>query len=400
MSFFRRIGNAALNATSNVVSGVTSGARRLASAVVPETVQRRISSFNDWLTSYVNPTQINQVLDEVTEHVRRNYPPRQPFEIREARSALRRFTTQFIIEGRNGYSPQSFFNDTRQAVTNLLKNNRRTKVKLILRCNMERISLVSETGTIVEPAAFHSNVEVNLEATDEDELYNAMVDRALETMATFQMRGSNWTFQSIIALEIHTVAYRPLRGSSYIELPEVLAKKKAIINMKNKDEKCFTWSILRALNPIENNPERIDKTLKAKEDTLNMKDIEYPVTLKAIDRVEKQNPSISINVFGYESYRCDPYIYPLKISKYTDRTPINLLMISDGEKTHYCLIKNMSRLLSSQTSKTEHVQHFCLSCLNPFHSKESLSKHLEYCNEHEAVKIEMPKKDQSFHLQI
>ena len=70
--------------------------------------------------------------------------------------------------------------------------------------------------------------------------------------------------------------------------------------MKNKDEKCFTWSILRALNPIENNPERIDKTLKAKEDTLNMKDIEYPVTLKAIDRVEKQNPSISINVFGYE----------------------------------------------------------------------------------------------------
>lgn len=225
-------------------------------------------------------------------------PPRQPFEIREARSALRRFTTQFIIEGRNGYSPQSFFNDTRQAVTNLLKNNRRTKVKLILRCNMERISLVSETGTIVEPAAFHSNVEVNLEATDEDELYNVMVDRALETMATFQMRGSNWTFQSIIALEIHTVAYRPLRGSSYIKLPEVLAKKKAIINMKNKDEKCFTWSILRALNPIENNPDRIDKTLKAKEDTLNMKDIEYPVTLKAIDRVEKQNPSISINVFG------------------------------------------------------------------------------------------------------
>ena len=66
-------------------------------------------------------------------------------------------------------------------------------------------------------------------------------------------------------------------------------------------------------------------------------------------------------------------------------------MISDGEKTHYCLIKNMSRLLSSQTSKTEHVQHFCFSCLNPFHSKESLSKHLEYCNEHEAVKIEMPK---------
>lgn len=51
-------------------------------------------------------------------------------------------------------------------------------------------------------------------------------------MATFQMHGSNWTFRSIIALEIHTVAYEPVRGSSYIPLPKVLALKKVIINIK------------------------------------------------------------------------------------------------------------------------------------------------------------------------
>ena len=74
MSFFRRIGNAALSAATNVVSGVASGTRRLVSAVVPEAVQRRVNTFTDWVTSYVAPTQINQVLDEITEHVRRNYP--------------------------------------------------------------------------------------------------------------------------------------------------------------------------------------------------------------------------------------------------------------------------------------------------------------------------------------
>ena len=77
----------------------------------------------------------------------------------------------------------------------------------------------------------------------------------------------------------------PLRGSSYIELPKELKDKKAIINMKNDDDKCFLWCVLRALNPVEKNKERIDGTLKSKIDTLNMKDIKYPITLQDIKKV-------------------------------------------------------------------------------------------------------------------
>lgn len=42
----------------------------MASAVVPEAVQTRIRSFINWLANYVESTQINQVLDEVVEHVK------------------------------------------------------------------------------------------------------------------------------------------------------------------------------------------------------------------------------------------------------------------------------------------------------------------------------------------
>ena len=70
--------------------------------------------------------------------------------------------------------------------------------------------------------------------------------------------------------------------------------------MKNEDNKCFTWSELRALDPREEHAERIDKDLKQKEDSLNMTAIEYPVSLKAIDKFERQNPTISINVYGHE----------------------------------------------------------------------------------------------------
>ena len=305
------------------------------------------------------------------------------FELKESKSALRKFTMQYTIEGRAGYDPESFMTDVKRSVINFLRKNRRTKVKLILRCNMEKNNI--STGEVITlKTAFNSNPEVNLEGTDVDDLYNTMADRVLEAMATFQRDGSNWTFKSIICLEIHTVVYEPLKGNSYIPLPPKLAQKKAIINMKNEDDKCFTWSVLRALNPREEHAERIDKDLNKKEDSLNMTGIVYPVQLNAIDKFERQNPTISINVFGYEES-----IYPLRVSKCGDREVVNLLLISDEEKQHYCLIKSMSRLLSSQTSKRNGVQYYCMRCLNPFHSQESLDKHLEYCSAHEAVKIEM-----------
>jgi hypothetical protein len=53
------------------------------------------------------------------------------------------------------------------------------------------------------------------------------------------------------------VRYRPLRGSSYIPLPIKLRTKRAIINVKNKDNKCFMWSVLAVLYPPQRDSERI-----------------------------------------------------------------------------------------------------------------------------------------------
>ena len=128
-----------------------------------------------------------------------------------------------------------------------------------------------------------------------------MTERIIENMAAMQqVEGSGWRFHSIIRLELHTVSYNPLRGETWVALPKELANKGAIINPKNEDNKCFLWCVLRALNHCGKNSERIDKKLKEKENTLNMEGIEYPVSLKDIDKFESQNPSISITVLGYE----------------------------------------------------------------------------------------------------
>ena len=135
--------------------------------------------------------------------------------------------------------------------------------------------------------------------------------------------------------------------------------------MQNEDNKCFLWCVLRALNLRKKHDERIDKELKLKENTLDMDGIEYPISLKDINKFEKQNLTISITVLGYD----EKGVYPLRNSDNTDREHnITLMLKEQDEVKHYCLVKD------------------------PFNNQEAFDKHKEYCDEYETVKTELPKK--------
>ena len=136
--------------------------------------------------------------------------------------------------------------------------------------------------------------------------------------------------------------------------------------------------------PQEKNAERLSKQMRKDSEKFDWTGIEFPVSLKQIDKFENNNP-YAINVLGYE----DAVIYPLRISKKNDQV-INLLFIANEETNHFCWIKNMSRLLSKQGSDHNGKIYFCYRCLNSFPSVKSLEKHTEYCQNNEAVKIEMP----------
>ena len=153
-----------------------------------------------------------------------------------------------------------------------------------------------------------------------------MKETVLESLAKFQRQGSNWRFHSVLSLDLHTVKYVPLGGSSYIPLPKFLAAKEAIINLKNEEDECFKWAITRILNPVEKNSERIDTKLREKSEVLNWDGLKFSVKLSDISKFENYNSSISVNVFGYEKL-----VYPLRISRhnYKRESTVNLLLISD-----------------------------------------------------------------------
>ena len=336
------------------------------------------------------PKSVSPNLRKLKKKIDDIYKKRKIFEVKESDSALRNFANVYTIDGKEGFDPQSFMDGARENMIGLLRNNRNTKVKLILKCYM-----ISERDNLIRDFPFHSEIEINVEGTDENEIYITMTDTILERIANLingsSGGGSGWVFYKIIKLELHTASYRPLRGNIWIPLPKELADKKAIINMKNKDNKCFVWCVQRALNPKNDNAERVDKELMKKENTLNMEGIEYPVSLEDIDRFEKQNPNISITVLGFNE---KDKVHPLRVSEhvYNREVHIILLLIERNGVKHYCLVKNPSRLLSKQISVHKGGTHICFRCLNPFWTHKSLEKHWEYCRNHEAVKINMPEK--------
>ena len=336
------------------------------------------------------PKSVSPNLKKLKKKIDDIYKETKIFEVKESDSALRNFVNVYTIDGKEGFGPQIFMDGAHESMTELLRNKRNTKVKLILKCYM-----LSEIDNLIRDFPFHSNIEVNVEGTNENDIYITMTDTILERIANLingsSGGGSGWVFYKIIKLELHTVSYRPLRGNTWIPLPKELADKKAIINMKNKNNECFLHCVLRAIYPTNNHPERVDKELMEKENTLNMEGIEYPVSFKDIGLFEKQNPDISIMVLGFNE---KDKVYPLRVSEhvYNRKHNIILLLIERDGVKHYCLVKNPSRLLSKQISAHKKGTHICFRCLNPFWTHKSLEKHWEYCRNHEAVKINMPEK--------
>ena len=75
------------------------------------------------------------------------------------------------------------------------------------------------------------------------------------------MRGSEFIFDSVDLLYYKLQKISLKKGRSYIDSPKWLKNKKATINPKNKDDKCFKHAVAVALNheQIKSHPERISK---------------------------------------------------------------------------------------------------------------------------------------------
>ena len=152
------------------------------------------------------------------------------------------------------------------------------------------------------------------------------------------IEGSGWIIESIDGEYVNISAYSPLMGSTYIELPTGLKNPmKGLINIKNNVSKCFLWCHIRHL------------------------------------RIQRQN-NICINVFCYEN----GLTYTGYVSDQKFHNSMDLLLISNENKSHYVYIKDFNRFTCNKI-KSKNKKYFCKCCLQCFSSEKVFVEHKQNC---------------------
>ena len=324
--------------------------------------------------------------------------------IQETNKALKGFTKSYEINIKNSKDPLMQLQNTRKAVAihikKILKSMKGLKFIETLRVTFEK-----QTGReekIMKTAYFNSQPQTITNDTQIELALSLSKQVILNKIAVWISEGSGWTVQSVDNHYLNVVKYEPMKGSSYIKLPtELRNSAKGLINMKNEDNECFRWCHIRHLNPQDKYPQRIKKSDKAFIENLNYSGIEFPVTTKQYNKIEKQN-EININVFGYE----EKQKYPIYVSKEKYEDCMNLLLITENENKHYVLIKDFNKFMYDITNNKKR-KHFCMYCLQHFTSERVLNNHKENCIQLNGVQaIKMPTKDDNilkfnnFHKQL
>ena len=133
------------------------------------------------------------------------------------------------------------------------------------------------------------------------------------------MKESEFVFNSadLLYYKLHKIILN--RGESCIDSPKWLKNKKAIINPKNNDDRCFLYTLTVALNykNIKNNPERISE-IKPSIEQNNWKKTDFPSHKKewiAQKRVDwRVDCTIALNIL-FAPYNTEEITHAYK-SKY------------------------------------------------------------------------------------
>jgi hypothetical protein len=189
-------------------------------------------------------------------------------------------------------------------------------------------------------------------------------------------------------LRININKYTPLSGNSYVELPKWIKDKKACINVKNNDNKCFMYSVISCLHQAKEHVDRLNHYNKPEFlNELNFEGINFPVKIQDIPKFESHN-KINVTVFSYE----EQIFYPLYHNKKRFyEMNIDLLYFGNKDNNHYCWIKNLSRLLNDQLEVNRNKKHFGRRCLNySARTEDALKKHQNVCFSNEPCVPNMP----------
>ena len=143
-------------------------------------------------------------------------------------------------------------------LSDLINDHKTKKWKIQINMHVNFVSS-NDTGEIRTIFVWSDNEEIRL-GNETDDIIKGLINSFLNNYQKEEIilrNGSNFVFESVDLLSYHIHKTSLKRGKSYMKSPEWVVNKRATINPKNGDNKCFQYSITVALHhqDIENHSE-------------------------------------------------------------------------------------------------------------------------------------------------
>ena len=183
----------------------------------------------------------------------------------------------------------------------------------------------------------------------------------------FSAHFSGWGLLQNVSLLIDVITFQIRNGGTNIPLIKKFKNKKALVNIKNNDEKCFLWCVLFHFfsKNVKKGKQDLAESYLPYKKVFQFENIKFPITTKDVTKFEKINlkHDISINVYTYLRGKFGI----LRIAKEEKTKHIDLLLLERADTFHYVYITNLSRLVRPQITKTKQTIHLCRKCFSHFY---------------------------------
>ena len=179
--------------------------------------------------------------------------PLKPIELEQAFNGAYR---SYRIGGKPKMDVDTFFYRIRKELIGLIKRELKTRTSARVQTTAW-IRFIQADKDVQERAelAFNSLMTSVYRGSEPDQIVGGMVDNMKFQIENPALLNSRFVFDEVLCLDVNFYQLNLTRGSSYLPLPDRLARKGAIVNPHNDDEECFKWSVIAAENVGMKNPE-------------------------------------------------------------------------------------------------------------------------------------------------
>ena len=192
------------------------------------------------------PTPRKSVKQIVQDYEYKPKPvPATRTNIEQTDKALEGYTKSYKISIKNDNDPLAQMQNNRKVVefhlNNVLSSMKGFKFVETLQVTFTNFSS-DEDEIVIKTAYFNSEAQTIINHIEIHEALQTSKQTILNKIAQWISEGSGWTIQSVDNHYLNIVKYKPMNGSSYIQLPtELRNSAKGLINIKNEDNECFRW---------------------------------------------------------------------------------------------------------------------------------------------------------------